>query len=241
MKQIFFLWSLAFSLGGLGALPPFLVPLLETPSFQKGVVPYSYPLETDLIALFSSTYTRHAHKFWKPKNEALAKVLQTNAVAGAADAELIELVYRDLVENAVAKEQNAPQFDPKGDLGFCFGRALWVHHLLRKKQITQADIAKLFVVGKLNYRDLMWDFHVATLVRGKDKTWWAIDSLYEKPLPAAEWMTRAEKLGANKKRPELFFALTDPRKFQAGHGSYQVEALKNSSLYGYFQGLFGKF
>ena len=240
MKRLLLFWQLG--LACLGATPPFLIPLAEPPHFEKGgEVPYTYPVETDLVALFSSTYSKKAYEQWKPKNETLAQTLKNNSFAGVADAALIQSVYRELVEHPVAKEQNVSPFDPNGDLGYCFGRALLVHSLLRKKKIPQRDIAKLFIVGKLTYRHLMWDFHVTTLVRGQDKGWWAIDSLYEKPLPATEWMKRAENLATNQKRPEVLFALTDPRKFQAGHGSYRAEHLRNPSIYSYFKGLFGPF
>lgn len=241
MKLVFVFLIWFFSAWGISPAPAFLTPLLVPPERETAALPYTHSLDEDLIALFSSTYSKHAHDLWKPKNEALATGLAKNVVAGKANKALIEAVYRDLTQNAVAKEQNAANYDPNGDLGFCFGRAMWVHHLLRKRQIAQGDIAKLFVVGKLSYRDLMWDFHVTTLVRAQDKTWWAIDSLYDKPLPAVEWMQRAQKLGANQKRPELFFAFTDPRKFQAGHGAYRVDDLKNPSLYPYFRSLFGAF
>ncbi|MBI4424666.1 MAG: hypothetical protein HY554_13115 [Elusimicrobia bacterium] len=86
------------------------------------------------------------------------------------------------------------RYDPTGVIGFCFGRAMAVHLLARKLGLAEDSIAKLFVVGDLRSgADPEWRFHVATLVRGSDGTWHAIDPIMDGPLTARQWVERVHQ------------------------------------------------
>lgn len=83
------------------------------------------------------------------------------------------------------------RYDPTGIIGFCFGRAMAVHLLARRLGLAESSIAKLFVVGDLRSGpDPEWRFHVATLVRGADGRWYAIDPILGEPVEAREWVAR---------------------------------------------------
>lgn len=252
---VLFLSTLAFAATG---LKPALAILSAPPLFPDGMVaPYTNTVQENLIDAFAEerrvaglglkTLTkperqRRLSEQWATKNAIAARALEASRVTDeahpGADAKTIEAVYHELVENPVTRVDAVTRYDKRGDVGFCFGRALWVHYRLLRRGIPPAQIAKIFAVGKLRYKKQLWDFHMATLVKGADGKWWAIDSLFEKPLPDDEWRKRAWTFGASQTAPEVRFYVTDPRKFQPAYPAYERKTLTLPELKPFFSELF---
>ena len=94
-------------------------------------------------------------------------------------ADLLERVASNPIA-ALAKEH---EYDPSGDIGFCFGRAMPAHLTARKLGLKEGGIRKLFVIGDLRSGDTPeWRFHVTTLVIGEDNHWYAIDPIMNAPI-----------------------------------------------------------
>ncbi len=98
-------------------------------------------------------------------------------------------------QNPVASLEVESKYDPTGEIGFCFGRAMAVHLIARNLGVETTSIRKLFVIGKLQqYEETPWRFHVTTIVLGQDHRWYAIDPIMTPPLshglpqPMHEWM-----------------------------------------------------
>jgi hypothetical protein len=84
--------------------------------------------------------------------------------------------------------QKLKKYDPKGFIGFCFGRSMAVHLLARQMGLAEGSVRQLFIIGDLRVSAAIeWRFHVTALVRGDDGVWYAIDPLWGGPLAAAAW------------------------------------------------------
>ncbi|HXH30894.1 MAG TPA: protein-glutamine glutaminase family protein [Bacteriovoracaceae bacterium] len=176
----------------------------------------------------------------KKRNELLRKELDISS-ANTTLSKLNELtlsIHQELSSNKVTTVKNVLKYETGHNVGFCFGRALMVHSLLLKKGIKQENIAKIFALGKLTYRQLYWKFHMATMVRGADKSWTVIDNLFEKPLPHAEWMKRVGAMDIREELGQTRFYVTDARKFQPAYGMYAKEQFLLPELRVFFTDLF---
>jgi len=242
------------ALAGIG-LKPALRKLSEPPTLSAGqATPYSGELEEKLIETFAEERRlanaeipktadkkerqRHLFATWSRKNDGVAERLAKSGGQPGADEKTILEVYRELAENPVARVDAVTRYDKRGDVGFCFGRAMLVHYLLLIRKIAPENIAKIFAVGKLRYKNQLWDFHMATMVRGWDGQWWVIDTLFEKPLPFDEWRKMATAFGASREFPEVRLFVTDPRKFQPNYPAYRLSDLSVPELKPFFSQLF---
>lgn len=137
----------------------------------------------------------------------------------------------------VIGDKVALKYDPTREIGFCFGRAAYVHIELLRRGIDAKHIAKVFVMGGLFLENIGWDFHVATIAQDGAGTWWAIDSLFKSPKPLEDWMSEVAKWDANQRFPALRFYFTDPLKFQALKGSYDSGYFYSDVYRRYFEDL----
>ncbi|OFZ79498.1 MAG: hypothetical protein A2583_07715 [Bdellovibrionales bacterium RIFOXYD1_FULL_53_11] len=127
-------------------------------------------------------------------------------VTGLGKHEILSL-YLATVNNRVAGLDMLPKYDPDSIIGFCFGRAMTAQLGARQSGLVAASIAKLFVTGALCSKEKCkkpddraeWYFHVTTIVRGADNTWFAIDPAFyvsgkNQPLTAAEWISTVRRI-----------------------------------------------
>lgn len=88
------------------------------------------------------------------------------------------------IHHPVAGVEALKKYDPNGSIGFCFGRALFIHLELLRRGVAKESIKKVFVVGEMlevdptTEKKTVWQFHVATAVKGTDGQWWVIDPSY---------------------------------------------------------------
>lgn len=128
---------------------------------------------------------------------------------GLSAAERDEL-FRSVSSNRVLNVDELGHYDPKGYIGFCFGRAMGAQLLARKMSVKKESIAKLFIVGDLRSgADPEWRFHVTTLVKGEDGRWYAIDPILGRPMPAEEWIATVKRVWDKKNEAKLYLAPSD--------------------------------
>ena len=93
------------------------------------------------------------------------------------------------------------KYDPDGNLGLCFGRAIYLHLLMLKYGVNKDSIKKIFAVGTLESSGskLPWQFHVATIVKSdKLNSWWVLDTVFGKPMPIEEWVDQIKRLSQDR-------------------------------------------
>ncbi|GEM_PF-1551548 len=128
----------------------------------------------------------------------------------------------DLVEaGSVTSIRALGKYDPEHQTGFCFGRAMAVHLMARRMGLREESIRKLFVVGCLGSGGKTeWRFHVATMVKGDDGAWHALEMNVAKgPLSAPEWVREMHRVWDPEQKARLYvtspsWVLPDVRTFR---------------------------
>ncbi len=106
-----------------------------------------------------------------------------------------EFLYDSAANHKVARLDNLGKYDPQGIIGFCFGRAMTVHLIALRMGLKPESIRKLFIVGPMmEGGQIVWRFHVTTLVLGDDATWYSIDPIVGNPLAIQHWMKRMRSI-----------------------------------------------
>jgi hypothetical protein len=123
------------------------------------------------------------------------------------------------------------KYDPEKCIGFCFGRAMFIHLELLARGINKDSIRKAYVVGEMNYEGITWGFHVATAVKGSDGSWLVIDPEFDKVETVEEWFKGNLELSPDKK---LRLYMTDANKFGASAPAYDSGSLKDDWYNRYF-------
>lgn len=124
--------------------------------------------------------------------------------------ERTQLLYL-VVTNPVATLSKEAEYDPNGDIGFCFGRAMTAHLIARKLHLQETSIRKLFIIGDLRSgANPEWRFHVTTLVLGEDGNWYAIDPIMRAPIgpgtpmPTENWIATVQSVWDKNKKAFLY-------------------------------------
>lgn len=92
-------------------------------------------------------------------------------------------LLRVVMENPVAALSQIPFYDPpqngqeKGEIGYCYGRAMAAHLLARKMGVQESSLKKIFAAGDMQNQSVRWRFHMATVVLGEDGEYYAIDPI----------------------------------------------------------------
>jgi len=130
-------------------------------------------------------------------------------------------IYDLVAGGDVTSLKALPKYDPENQIGFCFGRAMAVHLLVRRMGLTEGGIRKLFVAGCLGSGGKTeWRFHVITLVKGDDGAWHAIETnVAERPLTARQWVEEMRKKWDPGRKARLYvtspsWVLPDVRTFR---------------------------
>jgi hypothetical protein len=143
----------------------------------------------------------------------------------------------------VSNPANSAYYDPRGYLGFCFGRAMAVHLEALTRGLAPDSVLKLWAVGNLQDDDgTRWGYHVTTLLRGAALTplgvqqvWWAIDPLYERAMTIEQWYAQMRQELDPTKTMRLYS--TYPNKFSPKPGEYNGLELLSPAYNGFFRDL----
>lgn len=136
----------------------------------------------------------------------------------SADLDLIQEIYNTVLHHKVVSTAKVEKYNrPDINLGYCFGRATYVHLKLLSLGIQKESIQKIWAVGPMSTYMGKWSFHVATMVYNKDYGWMVIDTFSYHPQPLAQWMSAIAKTSEDGK---VRFYNTDASKFGLSLGKY---------------------
>jgi len=136
-----------------------------------------------------------------------------------------EAVYRSSFRNLIRSHNFHPIIGPEvvedyqqsnTSIGYCFGRAYYFHRSLKMLGVTDRAIKKAWIVGKIGKN---WEFHVATIVRGEDGEWYALDTLsdsWASGVTVKDWYESWMEESSATTR----LYITDADKFTASLGTY---------------------
>lgn len=162
------------------------------------------------------------------------KAEKIESIPGRLDAitkEQAHAVLEELLKNPVAGPAGRKKYDADGARGFCFGRAAFVHLELIARGVNKRALRKLFAVGPMNTGTINWQFHVTTIVPGKDGKWLTIDPVIGSIVDIDAWMKQISSYSTDKK---LKFYITGAAKMGASSPKYSPVNFKNEFYNGYF-------
>jgi hypothetical protein len=97
--------------------------------------------------------------------------------------EFADAMVKSILTNPVTSVMQRPHYDPGDFIGFCFGRATYVHLMALRYGFARADIQKVWIVGP---QAGGWEYHVATMIKTA-VGWRVIDSLLPQSVTVREW------------------------------------------------------
>ncbi|MBT3585182.1 MAG: hypothetical protein HN509_09755 [Halobacteriovoraceae bacterium] len=149
-------------------------------------------------------------------------------------------VLSTLRSHSVVSLYSYDKYDPKNQgIGFCFGRAMFVHLELAMRNLDRDSIKKAFVVGSMSTGDgNSWGWHVTTIAQSKDQNgnevWLALDPVTGlKTLK--EWYKEMYNHFSTDKKLKIY--VTESGKFGPSPGFYSHPNLENQFYNSYFTDL----
>lgn len=131
--------------------------------------------------------------------------------------EYADLVYYSINQHPIVSEYHLYDYRNGLQIGFCFGRAAYVHLALLRSGVNKRSIKKIWAVGPMNAGGIDWQFHVATIALLEDGQWYAIDTFQGQVKPVREWFRTMQGTAKDK---SLRFYVTEPSKFSVSLGEY---------------------
>lgn len=128
-----------------------------------------------------------------------------------------EFLRNQIYENPIVRPMNDKYSQPGTSIGYCFGRATFVHLMLLKMGVQKSSIQKIWAVGEMKAGDILWQFHVATMAFTESHGWVVIDSNHMHPIPVREWTAHYSK---QTETGRIRFYATDAGKFSFELGKY---------------------
>jgi len=145
-------------------------------------------------------------------------------------------------------------YDPQGNIGFCFGRAMYLHLQLLRHGVAKDSIKKIFAIGPMRTGEINWQFHVATMVKDKNSNdWWVLDSNLPRPLSIEKWIEYYQKFridqtsmffGFFKKtdnEKSIRFYVTEASKFGSSAWQYSPQSLNDPFYNNFFKDMLRDF
>lgn len=137
----------------------------------------------------------------------------------------------------VALHMNS-KYDPDNrGIGFCFGRAMFIHLYLAYAGVNRANIKKAFVVGPMSNGG--WAWHVTTIVQSQDaygrEVWLALDPVAGMVKDVKSWYEYWLNQSDDGKL-RLFIA--DSGKFGSTAGTYDERHKTNAFYNQYFNDMY---
>ena len=154
--------------------------------------------------------------------ELLENSLETDTPDGYTNyltKEELDLIYKELAQDKV--HLNHSCYDPKGTIGFCFGRATIVHMEALIRGVNPDAIRKIWIAGDMK----QWGHHVATMIKG-EKGWYVIDTNNGKPVLAKDWLAFYQPF-KNKNAKDIMVFVTRADRF----GPYDPQSYTGINLF----------
>lgn len=126
-------------------------------------------------------------------------------------------VLNSINRHPVVSDYNVDHYKNGSEIGFCFGRATYVHLALLRAGVQRSSIKKIWAVGPMQTGSLDWQFHVATIVKADRGHWFVIDTFIGSVVTPEQWFQRMQEVS---KDHTLRFYVSDPSKFSVSLGVY---------------------
>lgn len=126
-------------------------------------------------------------------------------------------VLSSINRHPVVSDYNVDHYKNGAEIGFCFGRATYVHLALLRAGVQRSSIKKIWAVGPMQTGALDWQFHVATIVKADRGHWFVIDTFVGSVVTPEQWFKQMQDVS---KDYTLRFYVSEPGKFSVSLGVY---------------------
>jgi hypothetical protein len=167
----------------------------------------------NLLSIFRGTKNEAALANRQVLNELNSTAIANDNPKRLSGLEKVELdeLFKRIKDNPVTAICNRDKYDPKNiGIGFCFGRAIAAHIEALRMGLAKGSIKKAWAVGELNSDEGPWRYHVTTVVRGTDGTWWALDTLLNSPVTIEDWYGKMKSFDA---AGDMRLFVSEPQRF----------------------------
>lgn len=187
-------------------------------------------LKTNLYD-FRSQEIAEGKNFEQLKKELLQSLKDYSPATSATKAAGISYQQAEKILSKLLRERihyDYRSYDPQGNIGFCFGRAMYLHLQLLRHGVAKDSVKKIFAIGPMKEGGINWQFHVATMVKDKNSNeWWVLDSNFTRPITAEKWIAHFQKLRVD--QTPTFFGLFKKTDREKSIRFYVTEASKLGS------------
>jgi hypothetical protein len=162
----------------------------------------------------------------KAKNRELLKRMESyvplasvNRAQSISSSEAVSVLKYMQTHEVVGTEAKPNYKREDVEIGYCFGRATFLHLLLLKMGLQKGSILKVWAVGpqKSSSGEFNWDFHVADIVYVRGFGWMTLDSGVWKPQPLDHWISHHTDQSLDGK---IRFYVTDASRFTPKFDKY---------------------
>lgn len=139
--------------------------------------------------------------------------------------------------NPVVGLHQYDKYDPNNEgIGFCFGRAMFIHTELAMRGFDRSSIQKAFVVGSMETPDGgSWGWHVTTIAQSRDENgneiWYAIDPIVGSVIEVQEWYEQMRDEFSTDKKLKLYITLATR---MGPNSSYDEQDIRDTFYNDYF-------
>lgn len=195
-----------------------------SPASENAKALFTQLVSEDLLQVQRNDVYGKAEDQIKAQNEAMFQMLRDyqprTEVAqrkDSVDRDFAALALASINQHPVVSEYNI--FDRRNgmQIGFCFGRATYVHLALLRAGVNKDAIKKIWAVGPMKTGDITWQFHVGTMVKGPGDEWLVVDTFVRRVMTPQEWFATMQGIATDK---TLRFYVTNPEKFSVSLGKY---------------------
>jgi hypothetical protein len=188
--------------------------------------PAEQDVETKLFDLWEEEVKAGGAAYVEALNERTLRALETARPANGAKpfGEFqASVAHRALDTNIVTSDRTKYE-QPGTAIGYCFGRAMFVHLYALHNHYKKAQIRKIWAVGSMKTSYHNWAFHVATMVQdGATGEWRVVDSFMRNPVTPRAWFKVFQ--GQNQADRDLRVYVTPAEKFAPDLGKYSRDQL----------------
>lgn len=228
--------------------------------FVQANTPVIYPAKSNLFGQAEQDTVMGFRASEKVDSENLSHIKEFTSIntdeldhkASLRDASFAKFLAPQEGARVVADAHNHPvvslwkysKYDPENrGIGFCFGRAMFIHLDLYYRGFDRDSIRKAFVVGPMKTPDGgSWGWHVTTIAQSLDskgrRVWLALDPIFDRnskgKIPTLqEWYQEMYGKYSTDKKLKLY--VTEAGKFGPSPSPYDAKSIKQPFYNNYFK------
>ncbi len=192
---------------------------------SSGLPQFIKELPADLLALQRKEAEMYSPKQIKNLNEGVIRELeayipeQSSQRAGSISMQEVSRLLDVVRNHPVVAPQNRKKYEPENvEIGYCFGRAAYLHLMMLKMGLSRSSVVKIWAVGEQSNpgSEKNWGHHVATAVYVRGWGWMTIDTNSFKIQTIRHWVGGNVRYSVDQKlriyvSPASRFALQIPK------------------------------